>query len=781
MINGEGSSCEDGVLITYKCKDCGDEQSWNTYYHHTFKTERIDLSEHGACSGEFYTYSCACGQEQGYNINNTCFDTRTSNEYYDDEGRLVHVNVRTCYECGLRYTYSYYTERDSETCTEVYYYTVVINIGNSLITEYEYTRTEESHDYEITGSLINGEGSSCYDGVLVTKKCKDCGYEYSWNTYYHQTFETERIDLSEHGSVCGGYASVYACVCGQQVSLSLDHSLCELGNEWCQLWIEDAITKGQYAVNGWNDMWYESYLYTCAVTDPEDAACAYKIRCAYYWLKDESSCMAYSYATWQFGYNEETGECEYEITFKTGGRTIYHNYVDSITSDSTQYSKKYDCSDCGSYYYSNRYYDEHGNTAKYEVFASNTEDNGYDKYYEFIREYVTDADGYRYEGREYTKYIYADGTEYWDEYLRTEHAYVGPFGDGGREGISSYANSNGNSHSEEYAYVWYKGYEFSIYTHRVEGDYWYRYDYTYTFDNGCVQKEVYTNSSGENSEYTYDICRFYHCETIKHPTCSQDGERYDVCITCGKCADPYTVSPNDHNWVQIAENWYYCFTCGLENANGVSGDIIMEDLTEAYGNGEYYVVGYYAGNNVAFTQYISLILADGSEIIVEGVELITIDGIRAYAFSKSAVDQWAAENGYTDYEVRFSFVPEGSDGSFDYGVTFAESTVVTDTISGNVSFVDYISEGETKYYTITPVEDGVWTFTSASDSDTYGYLYDADGYYLASDDDSGYGNNFNMTYELKAGETYTVAIRWYSSNQAGNMAILFGYQAVSAE
>ena len=207
----------------------------------------------------------------------------------------------------------------------------------------------------------------------------------------------------------------------------------------------------------------------------------------------------------------------------------------------------------------------------------------------------------------------------------------------------------------------------------------------------------------------------------------------------------------------------------------------MEDLTDAYGNGEYYVVGYYARNNVEFSKYVSLVLADGTTIdVLTGIEFTTIDGIRAYAFRKADVEAWAAENGYTDFDVRFSFVPVGSDGSFDYGVTFTE-TIEIDTIVDDVSFTDYIGAGETKSYTITPTEDGVWTFTSCANNDTYGYLYDVEGNCLTSNDDGGYNNNFKITYELKAGETYIVKVRWYNSEIAGNVALLFGWEAVVAE
>ena len=101
---------------------------------------------------------------------------------------------------------------------------------------------------------------------------------------------------------------------------------------------------------------------------------------------------------------------------------------------------------------------------------------------------------------------------------------------------------------------------------------------------------------------------------IQQPTCTQDGMYCRECDVCGKRTDNQIISPNDHNWVHITENWYYCFACGMENRNGASGDIILEDLTDTYGNGVNYVVGYYSKNDVTFSKYVSLLLADGAPI-----------------------------------------------------------------------------------------------------------------------------------------------------------------------
>ena len=94
----------------------------------------------------------------------------------------------------------------------------------------------------------------------------------------------------------------------------------------------------------------------------------------------------------------------------------------------------------------------------------------------------------------------------------------------------------------------------------------------------------------------------------------------------------------------------------------------------------------------------------------------------------------------------------------------------TDTIVDSVSFTDYIAEGETNSYTITPTEDGVWTFRSYTYEYPYAILYDADGKELV------HSAGFKINYELKAGETYTLEVGWYY-NSVGNIGLIFTKEA----
>ena len=43
---------------------------------------------------------------------------------------------------------------------------------------------------------------------------------------------------------------------------------------------------------------------------------------------------------------------------------------------------------------------------------------------------------------------------------------------------------------------------------------------------------------------------------------------------------------------------------------------------------------------------------------------------------------------------------------------------------------------------------------------------------LSNIDDGGEGNNFYITYNLEAGKTYRLAVRWYGSDRVGYMAII---------
>ena len=351
---------------------------------------------------------------------------------------------------------------------------------------------------------------------------------------------------------------------------------------------------------------------------------------------------------------------------------------------------------------------------------------------------------------------------------------------------------------QEYTYTHYKGYGFILCDYHIQGDYWYKYEYAYDFTNGCRCVRTYTNSNGENTTYNpEDAHPTWYYQTITPPTCTQSGLHGYRCPVCEEHWGEEYVAPLGHNWVLIEDGLYYCRNCGLQNINGANGDIVMEDLTEKYGNGEAYVIGYWKNTTVSFTPYVIIYLYKPVEIgdfIEEAFLLYLTDDqfhfvddeyVGLYvtlADIQAAVEMLCADYGvevFTPdmYAVSISFVPDGADDNFDYAIVFDNlpgSEDADEIIRDNEFLVDYVVEGEYIEYTIIPNETAEWIFESfVSEGDPYAHLFDANGNQLTYDDDSAGSRNFRITYTLQAGKTYVLRVRWLSYNAAGYIATSF--------
>ena len=74
-------------------------------------------------------------------------------------------------------------------------------------------------------------------------------------------------------------------------------------------------------------------------------------------------------------------------------------------------------------------------------------------------------------------------------------------------------------------------------------------------------------------------------------------------------------------------------------------------------------------------------------------------------------------------------------------------------------------------FSFTPAQSGTYTFTSLGNGDTYATLLGPDGAVITSDDDSGDGQNFLITCELTAGESYCFRAKFFDGS-AGTMRVL---------
>jgi len=107
-----------------------------------------------------------------------------------------------------------------------------------------------------------------------------------------------------------------------------------------------------------------------------------------------------------------------------------------------------------------------------------------------------------------------------------------------------------------------------------------------------------------------------------------------------------------------------------------------------------------------------------------------------------------SENGLTD-SITFTVLEPAE-------IQLDEEVVVSTDVDGGKALFCFV-----------PEVTGTYVFYSYDNNfDTYGHLYDAQMYQLASNDDGGEGSNFKVVYELTAGETYYFKSRPLSENGA---------------
>ena len=198
----------------------------------------------------------------------------------------------------------------------------------------------------------------------------------------------------------------------------------------------------------------------------------------------------------------------------------------------------------------------------------------------------------------------------------------------------------------------------------------------------------------ENS--VYNLCGTHHFYKLDQnrsvePTCTQYGKAVYVCVVCGDevvvdadsgiYLENYNLYPHGHSWDYVSENLYRCLSCGLENRNGADGDVIFEDLTEKYGDGSEYVIGFHDRANEGFTVYVSLIkknVAEGedNELITDYKVSYDYDGKTVLKVNKAAIKEIAAGYGLADgeYDVRVTFVPKNEGKDLDYAITLTDNS-----------------------------------------------------------------------------------------------------------
>ena len=86
-------------------------------------------------------------------------------------------------------------------------------------------------------------------------------------------------------------------------------------------------------------------------------------------------------------------------------------------------------------------------------------------------------------------------------------------------------------------------------------------------------------------------------------------------------------------------------------------------------------------------------------------------------------------------------------------------------------YVDIVKGGTSYIASITAENNGVLSFYSSGDGDTYGYLYDENMNVLASNDDGGTDRNFFISYYLNKGKTYYISCKFYYDSTTGTIPL----------
>ena len=634
VLRNPDGDCEDGVDVTLQCVDCGNITTDGAEYCREWRTVYLDLADYGACGGEFNVFECACGQIGYSSYSYDCANMDFEGDYQEIDGIGHHYNTHSCGDCGLTIAEDYYTVHREGTCLADTYRTMTVRVGD-LNETYQTQQVGEDHDMLPTYTLLEGS-QTCEDGISRYDVCRRCGVSYhQYDTNGHNVNLVEEIDLAQYGAVCGATLNHYRCACGYEERYDLaGDTLCmmdrkNIDNDWIDGTVLDET--GSETTEGYWYLGSDSYTFICAVTDP---MCGFGIRMSECWLKE--GCEAVEYQIWQLGYDAATDTYQYEIKLPTGVRHAYHEYESVYTedplSDGGRVLKWTRTCDCGSTFVSQTYYT--AANVEYRSVSSwvNTLEDGYPKERTYIREYEELWEGYYLETLARNEKILADGSLWWEQETRE-----------------------------------------------------------YIFDGDCRYIRYGSNSDGQTWEYeeSAHIQRWYD-ETLKAPTCTQFGLRNEKC-ECPICGTiyvdrDYEVNPTAHYWYGNSDrDCYICSYCGLESATGASGEIVLEDMTEDYGNGTNTVIGYWVRENVKYTVAFSVILedmeGDNERFLNVGWALWSVDenGVNALVFdtanAQTEAEAAIAAEGYTgSYAIRVTMVPVSAGNDLDYAITFDSQT-----------------------------------------------------------------------------------------------------------
>lgn len=671
-----GTTCEDGITRREICDICGKvvgiDRDYGKYHEPCKVVERYHLTDYGSnCGGYYAVYSCLCGErvEQRFvrgNDNYMCdFDERNVECWIDEDIKNKIVDgyqydgidgevwfyssyyVKTCTvtdstvpghegPCGFKVRTASYWLREAGTCKVKRYY--VIQLG--------YNESNGTYKKELV--YIDDE-RVCHNLKALTDEEKEAGYD--WKC-----------------SICGSYKK---------------HA------DGTTTWVDEieGVTRvDEYtheSVNGIEtNIHRNTYTYSDNTTAVYTETTKHKNGTQIFWRNERK------YRDGSIEWSQSEVKTETYTDTASFGRAVEATKISKINSDSNGRN------DATEYAY-----------ADYRKVLNLAEGVEYD--------------GYEYYRLRYDDYVGADGRKgsmqpwAWDYYFENVNV--------GKNYLIYCKTVNGDSFIK-YTFVYNeKPCTFTITVSTENGEMSYyeykkadaleellrrsgcetyeevveRYKERYGVDDP-TEEEVFrffdVKLPSENS--VYNLCGTHHFykldgERSVAPTCTQYGKAVYVCVVCGDevvfdadsdvYLENYSLYPYGHSWNYVSENHYECSLCGLENRNGADGDVIFEDLTEKYGDGSEYVIGFHDRANEGFTVYVSLIkkkVAEGedNELITDYKVSYDYDGKAVLKVNKAAIEKIAAGYELADgeYDIRVTFVPKNEGKDLDYAITLTD-------------------------------------------------------------------------------------------------------------
>ncbi len=201
------TTCEDGVLVGWKCVDCGRVTSTYTSDDHEYITKKHVIENTSDMCGNltFVWSECACGKkiscsDSNWRYGNEHMFSGSSEKTVDEETHAVIVETFVCgvKGCGYKVTKTTEWKWDKANCKATTKFTYVF--GNNDW-KFEYTETTAAHSSKSTSTEVSNEYGT---GYRYTETCTVCGKtlsDYTWlyDSYGRETYYEDHLSESGYG------------------------------------------------------------------------------------------------------------------------------------------------------------------------------------------------------------------------------------------------------------------------------------------------------------------------------------------------------------------------------------------------------------------------------------------------------------------------------------------------------------------------------------------------------------------------------------------------------